>query len=118
MTFYSDLASTAKELLEEFGCQVTLTYAESQAYDPESGSSTKQGYAYTGTGVKLDYESKDIDGTNILSSDQRVLIAVDIPVVPKAGNILLIGSKEWTVINSKPLDPGGEAVLYDVQVRA
>lgn len=117
MTLYSDLAATAVELLAEFGAPVTLVRVTPGAYDPETGTSTQTTTSHAGTGVKLDYQQDEIDGTLIRRGDQRVYMAPDLAVTPRTGDTLTIGGESWQVIESRPLAPAGAVVLHDVQVR-
>lgn len=121
---YAELAGTALELLEEFGQAVTIQAAAlSPEYDPATG--TVAGgllTSYTGTGAVFDYATRDIDGTQVQAGDQRLLLAVtctdgtDMPE-PVAGNLAVLGSTTWRVMNSRPLAPGGVTVVHEVQLR-
>lgn len=117
MTFYSDMAATASELLAEFGMAVTLSRMTQGAYNPATGTNTNTPTTHAGTGVKLDYEQSEIDGTHIRVGDQRVYLAPDLAVTPQTGDTLTIGAEVWKVIASRPLSPAGVVVLHDVQVR-
>lgn len=117
MTLYNDLAATAVELLAEFGMPVTLVRVIPGAYDPDTGTSTNTTANHDGIGVKLDYEQREIDGTQIRRGDQRVYMAPDLAVTPRTGDTLTIGVESWQVIESRPLSPSGVVVLHDIQVR-
>ena len=119
MTFdYAATARDAAELLAEFGAPVTLTRITPGVYDPATGTVVNSGATYTATGVKLNYEQRAIDGTNILQGDQRVYLDPLIAAAPQAGDTLTIGTDVFTVVASRPLSPAGVVVLHDVQVRA
>ena len=115
---YAETAATAAELLAEFGAMVTLTRITPGAYDPASGEVVNTEVTHTASGVKLDYEQRLIDGTNILQGDQRVYLDPLISEAPKAGDKLTVGVGVFSVVKSRPLAPAGIVVLHDVQVRA
>lgn len=115
---YISTAHDAAELLAEFGAPVTLTRITPGVYDPATGTVVNSGATYTATGVKLNYEQRAIDGTNILLGDQRVYLDPLIAAAPQAGDTLTIGTEVFTVVASRPLSPAGVVVLHDVQVRA
>ncbi len=115
---YSETAATAAELLAEFGAQVTLTRITPGVYDPATGTVVNSGATHVASGVKLDYEQRAIDGTNILQGDQRVYLDPLIAAAPQAGDTLTIGAEVFTVVKSSPLAPAGVVVLHDVQIRA
>ena len=117
MTFYSDMAATANELLAEFGMGITLTRTTPGAYNPATGGATDTTANHAAIGVKLDYAQSEIDGSLIRVGDQRVYLAPSLVVTPQTGDTLTIGSEVWGVIASRPLSPAGTNVLHDVQVR-
>lgn len=115
---YAATAIDASALLAEFGAPVTLTRVTPGAYNPETGTVTNTGATYTAPGVKLNYEQRAIDGTNILQGDQRVYLDPLIAVTPQAGDTMTVGTEVFTVVKSRPLAPAGICVLHDVQIRA
>lgn len=118
MTFYSDMAATAVELLTEFGQGITFGSVTTGAYDPTTGTVTNTTTNYTGKGAAFDYEQKDIDGTNIRQGDRRVYIAPDLGVVPKTGDtVTLADGTVLNVVASRPLSPAGTMVLHECQCR-
>lgn len=118
MTFdYAETAATASELLAEFGAMVTLTRITPGVYDPATGTVPNSETSYTAKGVKLDYEQRFIDGSNILQGDQRIYLDPLIAETPKTGDKLTIGAEVFSVIASRPLAPAGIVVLHDVQIR-
>jgi hypothetical protein len=117
MSFYSEMAATALELLTEFGMSVTLNRVTPGAYNPATGTSAPSSAAHAGIGAKFDYDQDEIDGTKIRTGDQRVYIAPSRAVTPRTADTLTIGSELWQVVASRPLAPAGVVVLHDVQVR-
>lgn len=118
MTFYSDIAADALELLREFGQAVTLARNMPGTYDaatsaPASGSML----TYTGTGAVFDYSQRDVDGTKIRTGDRRVLLATSGMVMPRTGDTITIGSTALTVVTGREINPAGVPVLYEAQVR-
>lgn len=115
---YAETAETAAELLTEFGAMVTLTRITPGGYDPSTGTVVNTEVTHTAAGVKLEYEQRLIDGTNILQGDQRVYLDPLIAEAPQAGDKLNVGTEVFNVVRSRPLAPAGIVVLHDVQVRA
>lgn len=114
---YSEAASVASELLADFGALVTLTRITPGVYDPDTGTVTNTGATHIANGIKLDYEQRAIDGTNILQGDQRVYLDPLMAATPQAGDTLTVGAEVFTVVRSRPLSPAGVCVLHDIQVR-
>jgi len=116
----------AKDLIKQFGQPVTLrNMVRAPAPDPTKPHRPGEASAVDSTvdAVFLDYEQKYIDGTVIQMGDQRVYMpstATDgaTPVTPVVDAVILRGAeKPWKIISARPLNPNGQQVMYDVQVR-
>jgi hypothetical protein len=59
----------------------------------------------------------EIDGTVIQTKDRKLLMEAK-TVIPVPGDNLIIASVNHEILTVLPLDPGGIAVLYEVQARA
>ena len=118
MTFYSDMADTADELITEFGQSVTLKVSAGAAYDPETGSSVVTYTDQAGHGCVVDFDKKLIDGTKVRIGDKLVLLSPLGISEPKDGDQLVIGAETWQLVPPVTVTaPAGVAVLYEVQVR-
>ena len=121
--FYLETAQDAADVIEQFGqpCVLTREGSGGGKYDPDTQDVTNVPDAeFTSNTAKLDYETRDIDGANILVGDVRFLIGFDLGTEPTNGDVITLtrSGSQWSVVRSKTLDPGGVAVLYDVQARA
>jgi len=68
--------------------------------------------------VFLDYEQKYIDGETILTGDQRVFIPAEgLTSPPEQNGQVLRGAEVWQIIAIRPLNPNGQAIMYELQVR-
>lgn len=115
---YAKAAATALRLLTRFGSAVTVTRVTPGAYDPETGTNGSGSTAtWTPQGVRLDYSAREIDGTLILSGDQRVYMSAEPGLDPQPGDTVTLGADVWRVVRSHTLAPAGVAVLLEVQVR-
>ena len=116
MSLYSDLATTAKELLAEFGQVITITRKSGNTYDPVTGITTA-GTAtdYLPKGILKQYKSTLIDGTRILATDRELVI--DDTVEPMMTDTIKIGGESWTPIIISESNPAGTPLVYKLQVR-
>ncbi len=116
MSLYSDLATTAKELLAEFGQVITITRKAGNTYDPVTGITTA-GTAtdYLPKGILKQYKSHLIDGTRILATDRELVI--DDTVEPMMTDTITIGGESWTPIILGESNPAGTPLVYKIQVR-
>lgn len=117
--------SLAKRLIKQDGQVVTLRNL-SRAAAPDPTKPHRPGVATpldrSVDAVFLDYEQKYIDGTVIQMGDQRVYMpstATDgvTPVTPNPDGVIIRGSETWKVIKVRPLNPNGQQIFWDVQVR-
>lgn len=63
------------------------------------------------------FEASQIDGTLIRSTDRKITIEAG-QIAPTPDDKLVIGGIAHEIIAVMPLDPGGVALLYELQVRA
>lgn len=116
-TDWAKLAGEVDGILAGFQ-QVTMNRVVAGGYNPEDGTTTEPSEsAVTGWGAPVGYGIKDIDGTLIQSSDNRLLLSAVGMRMPLPGDTATIDGAVYVVVNCSPLNPGGPSVLYDVQVR-
>lgn len=119
-------ADTAKELLAEFGKDVTF-YREvpdepsdpSKPWRPE-GIYPDPPTEYPAIAMTVPYAERYIDGTTVRRGDVRMYVAAkDLGFVPKVGDYCEFGGQKYKAVNVSIVEPGAEEdrVLYDVQVR-
>lgn len=129
MTDYSKTAALADASLRRRGEKsvsqgvVTLRREVPGEYDPDLGGlGPGTTIDYLGTGLKLNYEQRDIDGTLIKQSDQQLLLSplqrngTPMPL-PVSGDQVVIGVTVYTVGMVADLQPTDTSVLYTLQLR-
>lgn len=116
----------AKELIQKYGQVITLrTLSRPAAPDPTKPHRPgPPGVTdHSVDAVFLDYEQRYIDGTVIQMGDQRIYMpstATDgvTTVTPTVDGLVLRGAeKPWKIITARPLNPNGQQIMYDLQVR-
>ena len=114
---YAETKADADELIAEFGQAATLRRpgaSTGDAWNPTQGAATDYGCMV----VVLSYDYREIDGTRILSTDKKVLLAkASLSAEPATSDRLLISGAEHAIIDVQPLNPGGTVVLYQIQAR-
>lgn len=115
MSFYANLAATARRLLDQFGTTATLTRTTMGEYNPATGAASQTTTTYICKAARFDYAQRDIDGTNIRVGDQRIYM--DATVMPQTGDTIALGDRTYVVVTARSIDPALTAVLYDVQAR-
>ncbi|WP_414461818.1 hypothetical protein [Hyphomicrobium sp. DY-1] len=123
---YSKTAASAAKLIKKFGQHGAirrLVPGNGPPYDP--GPSTPVEFA--ADLVIVDYTISERDGTLILATDKRAYVSalglkttegVPLDEIKPTDKLVEASGKVWTIILSKPLNPAGVIVLYDLQIRA
>lgn len=116
---YLESRDDADELIADFGAAAAVrrTVNTGTAFDPVQTPTD-----YATQAVKVDFTMKQIQGGNVLSTDERWLVAAGpltalgvSSILP--GDALVVGGAVKPVLIAKPLAPAGVAVMYDCQIR-
>jgi len=126
---YARMARTATRLIQQNGRAVTVLIANSgsladanKPWEPTLGTPTE----YDTFGVFDRVDDKFVDGTDVLMTDEMVLIAVDVSTtganMPEdieltAQDTVLDGDVPCAVVKSMPIRPGDTGVLLQAIVR-
>lgn len=116
---YTKSAATATRLIGRFGAVGAIRRSATtggNAWDPSSGTTTTTDYP--ATMVVTDYAQKDVNGTVILATDKKVLVAPGVAVVPGVTDTLVTpDGATLNIVNVNPLKPAGTVVMYEIQAR-
>jgi len=116
MSFYSDIAATAKVLLQMYGQTITLVRKTGASINPVTGVEVAGTDAsVTTTGLLGKFPDKLIDGTRILSSDRRLILSNE--QTPVMSDKVTVNGYDWTIIDIETVSPAGTDVIYICQVR-
>lgn len=113
---YAKSKVTADRLIARFGQtgKIRRPSKTGPAYDPTEGSPNDKACKF----VVLEYENREVDGSRVLQTDKKVLLAAGgLAFAPALSDRLLIGGVEHSLINVKPLSPAGSVVFYEAQAR-
>lgn len=108
--------ATADRLIAKFGQSGTLSRPvfTGPAHNPTPGEPLN----YPATFAVLEYEGNEIDGSRILATDKKVLLAKKgLIVEPATSDKLVIGGVAHSIVRVEPLSPGGVIVLWTLQCR-
>lgn len=116
---YLESRDDADELISDFGAAASVrrVVASGTVYDPDL---TETDYATKA--VKVDWTLKQIQGGNILATDERWLVAAG-PLAALGvtsflpGDKIVVGGAARTILEAKPLSPAGTVVMWDCQIR-
>lgn len=121
---YDSAIALAKRLLKKKGQPVTLrSLTAAPAPDPSKpwypGANAPTDW--TVDAVFLGYEQKYIDGEQVQMGDQQVYMpAFDTSgaaILPEEEGLVIRGAETWKIVALKPLNPAGDPVMYELQVR-
>jgi hypothetical protein len=115
---YSGLALVAQNLITKFGATCVLTRTTGSVLDPVTGLySTGTTTTITCKAVRLNYSKTEIDGQLVQRSDMKFYINTQ-GGAPAIGDNVLFDSVNYRVMDVRPLNPAGEVVYYELQLRA
>lgn len=112
---YSRARATAERQIRNFGQTAVLKrYAPGSGHNPGAAIPTD----YPCQIVVLNYSQYHIDGSRVQATDRKVLISTEgLSIEPQAGDRLLIGIHQYSLVTVDPLSPGGVNVLFTAQCR-
>jgi len=115
----TDLAVTASRLLAKFGEPVTLTDGAAVEYDPITGDAVlpPAGSTVTLNGYPSRYDKSEVDGTNIRSSDTRLILEVG-AVRPLVGWLATVDGVTYRLMDVRPVRRSGSDKVLICQARA
>ena len=121
---YDKSIATANRLIQLKGRTVSLIDYKSDVDDSEKpwrgpASTPVVNDTINGKVVFLDFERKEIDGKNILATDQKVLVPVIIIGSKDITQykVLIDGSKRYNISLFNELKPGDDVVFYTLRAR-
>lgn len=123
MTYGSLMQADVRRLLDDFGYDVTLRRTTEGAYNPATGSTGSSSNAdETIRAVFVNYDNREIDGTEIQRGDRQALVAAvngsGVAITQPQTNDKIIGEGDQvTVVNARIVKSGASVVGYICQVR-
>lgn len=117
MTFYTDLASTASGLIQDYGQQITLR-SVTGTFDGVTGTYTSS--TTTNTVVNavkvgdLEQYKTAAGGTIDGAFEQWIL---DDTREPNTGDFLILGGLQHAIVDYENISPAGTDLIYKVTVR-
>ena len=112
---YTRSRGTAIKLLAEFvqAGAIRRTTVSGPDYDPVTTDED-----FPCRLVDLDVEESSIDGTLVLRGDRRVYLSTEgMTIEPLRTDRVLIGGEPHTIVEVKPLQPGGLVVFWELLAR-
>ena len=120
--FYDNMAELARAKIADFGRAITITRVignQFSNYDPSTGEAASAENTYSATALVFPYDRRRVDGALIRAEDMVITIdAKSCPVVPdQTTDRITVGSVQYSIVSVRELNPGGTAILYEVQGR-
>lgn len=118
MSFYSDIAGTAGQLIRDFGAAASLKTVTQGTYDNATSIAATTdttvaiiAVVFPGSGYRY------TDGSQVQEGDQYALVSAVGVTPPKVGDTITWNGAPLGVIKSSVLAPAGINVLYEVGLR-
>ena len=125
---YENFRTLAERLIGENGRTLTLIKIDRgnpvDVSEPWRDSTDAAEVLIPITGVFIEFETEDIDGTQVRRGDKRVLVAaIDVEQANKAAedvenfDKILDGLVSWKIQSVEIIEPGSLTIMYDLHVR-
>lgn len=112
---YSGVKATAERLIRRFGQDATLV-RETQGGDPWDPVTSNTEFACQA--AVMAYSQNLIDGTRIQADDRQIYLSTEsLTITPTTSDSLSVGGVSFSILNVRPLNPGGTVVFYEIQAR-
>lgn len=123
MTFYSDMAVMANELMVEFGSprELVLTRETPTGTEEAPGTPVRKDYTVSGV-VNVSYLDSREAGKVVLTNKRSVVLSVYSPsgqllnVSPQVGDTLTFDGAVWSVDACAAVSPGGYPIIFKLDV--
>ena len=109
---YSGLATTAKNLIQRFGRDVTV---QSKVTSGEAWNPVVSWNSATAKAVNVGLDKREIDSGLVQAS--YIAFIVESSAVLNTESRIIDGDKTLSVISVREIKPGGTAMLYRVNTR-
>ena len=114
----ADIESALESLMES-GEQAVFSYAVDPVFNYDTGDLISGGTGGTqiAYGYPESYSNAEIDGSNIMRGDIKLICSAG-GLRPAVGWSCLLDSKNYRVMNCEPIRESGVDVIYYIQLRA
>ncbi len=112
--------ATANRLLDKFGISAILTAKPTNGFDPLTGevSSSSTPITIPKVSPPLAYASSEIDGSNIIVGDYKVIVARSDSVSSiDRGDRIEVNGRDGVVVNTNEVWSGEEIAIWILQCR-
>ena len=124
-TIFAGNSGVGEQLLDLLGITCTVSLPPVTAYDPATGTETEQP-AQT-VDLKCSppdaYNVNEIDGTNILAGDAKIIISgasiegAGISHTDLERGTVTVNGEDWNIVTVNPIVSGSNTAVYELQLR-
>lgn len=117
MSFYTELRSSAYDILKDTGRDITLKTKTTGAYSTATGSAAITETTKTTKGCIIDRKTSEIDGTMIMQGDKKAILSqVGLDEI-SINDVISFGSHDYVITDVQKTDPSGENVVFICNIR-
>lgn len=107
---YTAIANKVVNKLKQYGTACQIKRVSGEVYNPETNEYENTETVVNGNGIAGNYALEAVDGTNVKIEDVNIMCMFD--SAPVVNDKLTFGSKEYSIISIKEVNPSGNKVLY------
>lgn len=120
MSEYTQAVNTTLRLIIKKGIAVEITYLTAGTYNTATGVVTPTDTVETAYGVFAtgNKEIRDSNSQLVVNYDKKMLIAASGITEPKKNDRVSVNLKDYEIVAMNVLAPAGEAILYELWLKA
>lgn len=117
MVSYAGLATTATNILTNYGADATVSRTTGSSYNAATGSySGGSSSSFTNKAARFNYTRAEIDGVTVLQDDLRLVMNTE-NGTPLVDDSCAFDSVTYRVMSVTALSPDGTDIYYELQLR-
>ena len=117
--FYDGMAEVARQLIKEFGRDITITETQSQKWTP-GADPNPQITEHPAKGLFREVKQQLVEGKEVVRKDANFLVAglgLDFMLSATNSHIVDADGQQYKVLRVNELKPGNQVMYYEVFVR-
>lgn len=104
-------------LVVDMGQTVTLRRVSQGAYNTATSTFTVTNTDVSVTALFLSYKDRQMDGSQILKGDRKIIIYASGVTVPQADDLVILGTDQYRLIDVSVINEAGDNLVYICQGR-
>lgn len=107
---YQKYHNKAFDKVKKYGSSIIIKRIGESQYNPDTNEYEDETVEIKGVALQLNFEQRDIDGTNVKYGDVKFMAVLD--GTPQANDTVEFEGKSYVIIYPRPLNLNGKTDIY------